>query len=31
MNDLNAWFKYRQRWMQEATGLLLTEGRMAGW
>jgi len=29
MNDLNAWFKDRPRWMQEAASLLLTKGRLA--
>ncbi len=28
MNDLNAWFKDRPRWMQEAASLLLTKGRL---
>jgi len=29
MNDLNAWFKDRPRWMQEAASLLLTKDRLA--
>ena len=29
MNDLNAWFKDRPRWMQEAAILLLTKDRLA--
>lgn len=29
MNDLNAWFKDRPRWLQEAASLLLTKGRLA--
>lgn len=29
MNDLNAWFKDRPRWIQEAASLFLTKGCLA--
>jgi len=29
INDLNAWFKDRPKWLQEAAGLRLTKGRLA--
>lgn len=29
MNDLKGWFKDRPRWMQEAAGFFLTQGRLA--
>lgn len=29
VKDLNAWFRDRPKWLQEAAGLLLTKGRLA--